>query len=241
MEYDKLKQIIENAKKIVFFGGAGVSTESGIPDFRSSNGLYSREYGRNYSAEEILSSDFLRFNPVVFFQFYRENLIYQDAKPNEAHKFLAGLEGDDRSVTIITQNIDGLHQMAGSKKVVELHGSIHKNHCQECNKSYDLDYVVNYEETVPKCDACGGIVRPDVVLYGEGLDQEAITEAIMSIKQADLLICAGTSFTVYPAAGFVEYFRGENFVLINKTSTRYDNIANVCINDSIGKVFQMLK
>lgn len=233
----ELTNIIKNSNNIVFFGGAGVSTESGIPDFRSADGLYSSKYERKFSPEEILSHSFFYSHTNDFYKFYKDKMIYTNAKPNYAHIVLAQLEKMGKLKAVITQNIDGLHQMAGSKNVFELHGSVHRNYCTNCYKSYELDYIINSQD-IPKCETCGGIIKPDVVLYGEPLDNDVINGALNAIKNADTLIIGGTSLVVYPAAGFVDYFRGKNLILINKSSTPYDNKANLVINNSIGKVLK---
>lgn len=233
----ELTNIIKNSQNIVFFGGAGVSTESGIPDFRSADGLYSSKYDRKFSPEEILSHNFFYSHTNDFYKFYKDKMIYTNAKPNLAHIVLAQLEKMGKLKAIITQNIDGLHQMAGSKNVFELHGSVYRNYCTNCYRSYDLDYIIKSKD-IPKCEICGGIIKPDVVLYGEPLDNDVINGALNAIKNADTLIIGGTSLVVYPAAGFVDYFRGKNLILINKSSTQYDNKANLVINDSIGKVLK---
>lgn len=237
----KLKNILDNSKKIVFFGGAGVSTESNIPDFRSEAGLYSAqsEYGK--SPETMLSHSFFMEDTQTFFDYYKKNLIYTEAKPNDAHIALAKLEADGKLIGIVTQNIDGLHQMAGSKKVFELHGSVLRNTCMKCGKYFPLDYVLdeaNCENKVPKCDNCGGLVKPDVVLYEEGLDEETIQGAINAISEADTMIVGGTSLAVYPAAGLIQYFRGDNLILINKTETQYDGKADLVIREPIGQVLK---
>ena len=233
----ELTNIIKNSKNIVFFGGAGVSTESGIPDFRSADGLYSSKYDRKFSPEEILSHNFFYSHTNDFYKFYKDKMIYTKAKPNPAHIVLAQLEKMGKLKAIITQNIDGLHQMAGSKNVFELHGSVYRNYCTNCYRSYDLDYIIKSKD-IPKCEICGGTIKPDVVLYGEALDNNVINGALNAIKNADTLIIGGTSLVVYPAAGFIDYFRGKNLILINKSSTQYDNKANLVINDSIGKVLK---
>ncbi len=238
--YDELKKIIEGSGNIVFFGGAGVSTESGIPDFRSEKGLYNakQEYGR--SPEEMLSSDFFLRDPVTFYDYYKKNLIATWAKPNDAHKALAKLEEEGKLKAVVTQNIDGLHQMAGSRTVYELHGSVHRNYCRKCRKFFDLDYVLdegNCENGVPKC-SCGGIIKPDVVLYGEMLDEDCIRNSVEAISKADTLIIGGTSLAVYPAAGFIHYFRGRHLVVINMSATAMDSSADLVIRDPIGQVFR---
>ena len=235
----KLKVIIENSKKIVFFGGAGVSTESNIPDFRSEEGLYNAQQQYGMSPEYMLSHSYFIDNPEGFYDYYKHNLVYEDAKPNKAHYALAKLEQDGKLIAVVTQNVDGLHQKAGSKTVYELHGSAARNYCMDCRKAFDMDYIMdpaNCDGYVPKCDKCGGIVKPDVVLYEEALDESQIMGAVNAISQADTLIVGGTSLVVYPAAGLIRYFNGKNLVLINKSSTQYDSIANLVISDSIGKV-----
>ena len=235
----KLKEIIENSKKIVFFGGAGVSTESNIPDFRSEEGLYNAQQQYGMSPEYMLSHSYFIDNPEGFYDYYKHNLVYEDAKPNKAHYALAKLEQEGKLIAVVTQNVDGLHQKAGSKTVYELHGSAARNYCMDCRKAFDMDYIMdpaNCDGYVPKCDKCGGIVKPDVVLYEEALDESQIMGAVNAISQADTLIVGGTSLVVYPAAGLIRYFNGKNLVLINKSSTQYDGIANLVISDSIGKV-----
>ncbi|MGG7165354.1 NAD-dependent protein deacylase [Clostridium ihumii] len=234
--YSLLRQTIENSNNIVFLGGAGVSTESNIPDFRSNDGLYTEKKKYKYPPETMLSHSFFNKYPEAFFDYYKDNMIYKDARPNLAHKALAELEKMGKLKAIITQNIDGLHQEAGSENVFELHGSIHRNYCMDCNESYDLDYIINSEDIVPRCKKCGGIVKPDVVLYEEGLDENTLRQSVQHIINADTFIVGGTSLVVYPAAGLLEYFRGPNLILINKDKTPYDNRANLVINDSIGKV-----
>lgn len=236
---EKLKKIIENSNNIVFFGGAGVSTESNIPDFRSETGLYAarKEYGA--SPEEILSHSFFVKNTSTFFDYYFNKLIYPDAKPNKAHIALARLEDEGKLNAIVTQNIDGLHQKAGSRRVYELHGSVMRNNCMRCHRFYDLDYLLDEShraDGVPICPVCGGIIKPDVVLYEEGLDENTIVGAIEAIGAADTLIIGGTSLVVYPAAGFIRYFRGNNLVLINKQPTPYDSNADLVIREPIGEV-----
>ena len=212
-----LKEQLADSSKIAFFGGAGVSTASGIPDFRSAEGLFIQDRGYSYSAEQIISNSFYRQHPQEFFDYYYENLIYPEAEPNLAHQFLAELEKTGKDVSIITQNIDGLHQLAGSSKVYELHGSVLRNHCETCKTPYDLAAITKDAEGIPRCPLDGGIVRPDVVLYEEGLDQSVVNGAVAALMEADLLIVAGTSLVVYPAAGLIDYFNGKHFVVINKT------------------------
>lgn len=235
----RVKEVIERSEKIVFFGGAGVSTESNIPDFRSESGLYQAvsQYGK--PPETMLSHSFFMNNMETFFDYYKNNLIYREAEPNKAHIALARLEEKGKLTAVVTQNIDGLHQKAGSKKVYELHGSVLRNYCMECGAFYDLDYIMDEAHcsgNVPKCQACGGVVKPDVVLYEEALDEDVISGAVHAISQADTLIVGGTSLVVYPAAGLIQYFRGKDLILINKSQTQYDSKATLVINDSIGKV-----
>ncbi len=237
----RLQKIIDESNNIVFFGGAGVSTESGIPDFRSESGLYHAQEVYGYSPETMLSHSFYVRQTKMFFKYYKENLIHQEAQPNKAHLALAALEQAGKLKAVVTQNIDGLHQKAGSKQVYELHGSVLRNYCQRCGKFYDLDYIMdesNCEEGIPKC-SCGGTIKPDVVLYEESLDDACIEGAVEAISRADTLIIGGTSLVVYPAAGLIHYFHGKNLVLINKDKTQYDSKADLVINDSIGKVMEM--
>lgn len=227
-----LQKLIDAAQHIVFFGGAGVSTESGIPDFRSQDGLYHQKYP--WPPEEILSHTFFEHLPDEFFRFYRDKMLPLDAKPNAAHLKLAELERSGKLTAVVTQNIDGLHTKAGSKKVYELHGSIWRNYCTRCGAFYDPKYIRD-SNGIPYC-TCGGIIKPDVVLYEEGLDEDVISGAVHAIRNADLMIVAGTSLTVYPAAGLLRYFRGKNLVLINRDATPYDSEATLVIHDSVGKV-----
>ena len=233
----RLKEIVDNTDNLVFFGGAGVSTESGIPDFRSTDGLYNMKY--KYPPETIVSHTFFVRRTEEFYEFYKDKMMALDAKPNKAHYKLAQWEQEGKCRAVVTQNIDGLHQMAGSKKVLELHGSIHRNYCTKCCKFFDAAYVKN-SEGVPRCDACGGLVKPDVVLYEESLDSQTISDAVYAISHADVLIIGGTSLAVYPAAGMIDYFRGSHLVLINRSSTPRDSQADLVINDSIGEVFGQL-
>jgi NAD-dependent deacetylase len=233
---DKFVDTIMKSDNIVFFGGAGVSTESGIPDFRSTDGLYNQRY--KYPPETIISHSFFMRKTEEFYDFYRNRMIFMEAKPNTAHFKLAELEKMGKLKAIITQNIDGLHQIAGSKNVLELHGSVHRNYCTRCGKFYDVDYIVN-SDGVPKCQ-CGGMIKPDVVLYEEGLDNELLERAVKYIENADVLIVGGTSLVVYPAAGLTNYYRGNKLVLINKSSTSMDGKADILINDSICKVFSKI-
>lgn len=232
---ETLSKILRESNNIVFFGGAGVSTASNIPDFRSSNGLYSKKLNRNFTPEQAVSHTFFVRYPDEFFDFYKKNLVYPEAKPNNCHIALAKLEEMGKLKAVVTQNIDGLHQAAGSKKVYELHGSVHRNYCTKCHAFYDAEYVLK-ADGVPKCEKCGAVVKPDVVLYEEGLDQQVISGAVNAIAKADTLIIGGTSLVVYPAAGLIDYFRGKNLVLINKSSTSADKRADLVINESIDKV-----
>ena len=234
--YSTLKRFIDESSNIVFFGGAGVSTESGIPDFRSTDGLYNQSY--DYPPETILSRSFFRQNPEEFFRFYREKMMPLEVQPNITHFTLAKWEREGHLAAVVTQNIDGLHQKAGSRRVYELHGSILRNYCTQCGKFYPAEYVKNCNG-IPRC-GCGGIVKPDVVLYEEGLNDRVVEGALEAISQADLLLVAGTSLTVYPAAGFLRYYRGNRLVLINRDPTPYDDRADLVIHDSLGKVLSRL-
>lgn len=231
-----LQQIIDDSKNVVFFGGAGVSTESGIPDFRSVDGLYNQKY--DFSPEEILSHTFFKNNTEYFYNFYRDKMLALDANPNNAHYKLAEMEQKGKLTAVITQNIDGLHQKAGSKNVYELHGSVHRNYCTGCHRMYDAEFIKNCQG-ISRCE-CGSIIKPDVVLYEEGLDDNTVNSAIASIKQADCLIVAGSSLTVYPAAGFIRFFNGRYFVLINRDATAADSLADLVIHDSVGKVLSKI-
>ncbi|MBQ0041470.1 MAG: NAD-dependent protein deacylase [Clostridiales bacterium] len=233
---EQLKRIIDESNNIVFFGGAGVSTESGIPDFRSANGIYNQDLGREVSPEEMISHTFYVRHPEDFFEFYKDKLIYPDAEPNDCHKALAELERQGKVKAVVTQNIDGLHQKAGSQVVYELHGSTLRNYCEDCHAFYDEKFVLD-ADGVPRCPKCGGRVKPDVVLYEEGLDEAVIQGAVDAISKADTLIIGGTTLIVYPAAGLIHYFRGKHLVLINKSSTSADSLADLVINDNIGEVF----
>jgi NAD-dependent deacetylase len=239
-----LREIIDRSDSIVFFGGAGVSTESGIPDFRSEAGLYKarQEYGR--SPEAIISHSSFVAEPELFYSYYKGNMLFPGAKPNNAHKALAKLEADGKLKAVVTQNIDGLHQAAGSKRVYELHGSVHRNYCMSCGAKFGLDYILDPancrewdggDPVVPRCDICGGLVRPDVVLYEEALDEEVVADAVRAISAADALIIGGTSLVVYPAAGYIGYFRGNDLVLINKSETGMDGRADLVIREPIGE------
>lgn len=236
-EIDELKRIVEKYSNIVFFGGAGVSTESGIPDFRSVDGLYHQQY--DYPPETILSHTFYRRKPKEFFRFYRNKMLFLDAKPNAAHVKLAELEARGKLKAVITQNIDGLHQMAGSREVLELHGSVLRNYCEKCGAFYDAEFML-HARGVPECEKCGGRVKPDVVLYEEGLDQNILSRAVHYISEADVLIIGGTSLVVYPAAGLIDYYRGNKLVLVNKTPTARDAAADLVVQGSIGEIFAQL-
>lgn len=232
---NKLQQAINEANNIVFFSGAGMSTASGIPDFRSETGLYKNVY----RAEEMLSHHFYINNPEEFYEFYKTKMLYPNALPNDAHKFIAKLQ-ETKNVSVVTQNIDGLHQLAGSKIVYELHGSVLRNYCPNCNSFYDLDYIIN-SNGVPKCKHCGNIVKPDVVLYEEGLDEQTIENAVYTIANADLLVVCGTSLNVYPAASFIRYFRGKHLAIVNRDATSYDNNCDIVIHDDLCKTFNSLE
>ncbi|MBQ3761126.1 MAG: NAD-dependent protein deacylase [Clostridia bacterium] len=231
-----LQEIVSASKRIVFFGGAGVSTESGIPDFRSVDGLYNQTYA--YPPETILSRTFFELHPKEFFRFYRDKMLALDAKPNKAHLKLAEMEKKGVLSAVVTQNIDGLHQKAGSRNVFELHGSVHRNYCMDCGKFYPPEYILN-SSGIPRCE-CGGVIKPDVVLYEEGLDNATVNGALREISSADTMIVAGTSLSVYPAAGFLDYFRGKELVLINRDPTPADHKATLVIHDKVGKVLSEL-
>lgn len=235
-QIEQLRQWVNESDNIVFFGGAGVSTESGIPDFRSVDGLYNQQY--DYPPETILSHTFYRRNTEEFYRFYRNKMLCLDAKPNAAHLKLAQWEKEGKLKAVVTQNIDGLHQAAGSGKVYELHGSVLRNFCESCHKFYDVNYIAN-SEGVPQC-SCGGSIKPDVVLYEEGLDQNTLSGAIRAISEADVLIVGGTSLAVYPAAGLLDYYNGNKLVLVNKTPTARDGIADLVVQGSIGEIFSQL-
>ena len=232
----KLKELVDGSDNIVFFGGAGVSTESGIPDFRSTDGLYHQQW--DYPPEVILSHTFYESNPEAFFRFYRAKMLAPDAQPNDAHRKLAQWEQEGKLKAVITQNIDGLHQAAGSKNVLELHGSVHRNHCQRCGKFYPLDALL-HGEGVPRC-TCGGVIKPDVVLYEESLDQDVLNASVHFISQADMLIIGGTSLNVWPAAGLINYYRGHKLVLINKSPVARDLTADQVITEPIGQTLSCL-
>ena len=234
----QFQQWVDESRRIVFFGGAGVSTESGIPDFRSVDGLYHQQYA--YPPETILSHTFFEQDPEEFFRFYRSKMLYPDARPNAAHRKLAELEQAGRLTAVVTQNIDGLHQAAGSTRVYELHGSVHRNHCTKCRQFYGLDFLLQ-TTGVPRCPVCGGVVKPDVVLYEEPLDQEVMLGALQAIQQADLLLIGGTSLAVYPAAGLIQYYRGNRLVLINKSTTPYDTRADLILHEPIAAFLDQLE
>lgn len=235
---DEFLKWVNESDNIVFFGGAGVSTESGIPDFRSVDGLYHQKY--DYPPETILSHTFYVRHTEEFYRFYKDKMLYLDAKPNEAHKKLAELEQAGKLKAVITQNIDGLHQAAGSKKVLELHGSVHRNYCTKCGKLFSAEYVLE-SKGLPRCDVCDGLIKPDVVLYEEGLDDQTMREAIYYIQHADMLIIGGTSLAVYPAAGLIDYYRGNKLVLVNKSTTPMDDRADLLIQGSIGEIFSKIE
>ena len=241
MDMEKVQQLqqkINAAHRIVFFGGAGVSTESGIPDFRSQDGLYHQQY--DVPPETILSRTYFDRHPAEFYRFYRNKMICLTAKPNAAHKKLAELEQAGRLLAVVTQNIDGLHQMAGSRNVLELHGSVHRNICRSCGAVYDAEWVM-MTNGIPHCDKCGGMVKPDVVLYEESLSEDVLTRSISAIASADLLIVGGTSLVVYPAAGLLRYFQGDSLVFINRDATQMDKMADLCIRDAIGAVMEQIQ
>ena len=238
MAYEELQKMVDESRAIVFFGGAGVSTESGIPDFRSVDGLYHQKF--DWPPEEILSHTFFVRHTKEFYRFYRDRMLALDAKPNAAHRKLAQWEQEGKLLAVVTQNIDGLHSAAGSRRVFELHGSVHRNYCTACGKSFPAEYIRDTKEEIPHCDACGGLIKPDVVLYEEGLDQGILEGAVSAIRQADLMIVAGTSLTVYPAAGLVNYFRGRHLVLINRDATAMDGSADLVIHDKVGQVLSSL-
>ena len=235
---EKLQEIIFNSKRIAFLGGAGVSTESGVPDFRSSNGIYKARQSYGYPPEVLLSRSFFDDKTEIFFDYYRKNLLCPSARPNDAHRALAKLEQEGRLSAVITQNIDGLHQAAGSRQVLELHGSVHRNYCMQCGKFFPMETVLN-STGIPRCD-CGGIIKPDVVLYEEGLDTMTLRRAVTEISRADTLIVGGTSLVVYPAAGLIDYFSGKELVLINLSATDRDCEATLCVHEKIGEALRFL-
>lgn len=236
---EEFLKMVQESDNIVFFGGAGVSTESGIPDFRSVDGLYHQKYEE--PPETILSHHFYMEHMEEFYRFYRDKMIYQGAEPNITHQKLAELEAAGKVKAVITQNIDGLHQRAGSKRVLELHGSVHRNYCQKCHKMFDADYILHSGGAIPVCDACGGRIKPDVVLYEEGLNQQTLEDAVYYISHADVLIIGGTSLAVYPAAGLIDYYRGNKLVLINQSTTPMDGRADLLLPLKLGEVFSQIK
>lgn len=235
---NKIEQLVKNAKNIVVFSGAGFSTESNIPDFRSDTGIYRKKI-YPYPCEVMISHDFFMQNTKQFYEFYRNEMVYENAKPNKGHKAIAKLEKLGKLKAVITQNIDGLHQLAGNTKVYELHGSIHRNYCMNCHTFYGLDSIINSSD-IPICKHCGGIIKPDVVLYQEGLDQNVVNKALNALEEADLLIIAGTSLVVYPAAGFIHYYRGKDIIVINHDATQADEKASVVSRDNIGDVLNFI-
>lgn len=241
MRIQQFKQALLDSKKIVFFGGAGVSTESGIPDFRSANGIFMQETNSEFSPEQIISHSFFKRYPKHYFDFHFDKLVYPDAQPNLAHTFLRTLEDSGKDVTVVTQNIDGLHQLAGSSKVLELHGTVINNYCIECNQNYSLNELTLDETGIPRCPKDGGIVRPDIVMYEESLDTNTIESAIQAINSADMLIVAGTSLSVYPAAGFVDLFHGKYLIVINKTPLRSVREDAIIFEDTISNVFKKIQ
>ena len=237
-DIETLQKWLNESRQGVFFGGAGVSTESGIPDFRSVDGLYKQSYDE--PPETIISHSYFEAKPQEFYRFYKEKMLYLDAKPNAAHRKLAQWEAQGHLRAVVTQNIDGLHQAAGSKTVYELHGSVHRNYCMKCHKFFDADYV-KLAERIPRCDVCGGVIKPDVVLYEEGLDSDTLRGAMTAIAEADLLIVGGTSLAVYPAAGLIHYYQGNRLVLVNKTPTPADSMADLVIHGHIGEIFSQIE
>ncbi len=238
-KYEELKKIIDTSKNTVLFTGAGISCPSGIPDFRSADGLYN-EKGGGYSPEQIISHSFFVAHPKEFYEFYKSKMVYPKAKPNAAHRYFAKLEEEGKLSAIVTQNIDGLHQAAGSKNVLEFHGSVHRNHCMRCSKFFDVNYVMN-SSGAPKCDKCGGLVKPDVVLYEEGIDADVFEASVAAIENAQTVIVVGTSLAVYPAAGLLTGFRGENLVLVNKQATPFDRYATLVFNEDVVNVVKRLE
>lgn len=238
-KYEELKKIIDTSKNTVLFTGAGISCPSGIPDFRSADGLYN-EKGGGYSPEQIISHSFFVAHPKEFYEFYKSKMVYPKAKPNAAHRYFAKLEAEGKLSAIVTQNIDGLHQAAGSRNVLEFHGSVHRNHCMRCGKFFDVNYVMN-SSGAPKCDKCGGPVKPDVVLYEEGIDADVFEKSVAAIENAQTVIVVGTSLAVYPAAGLLTGFRGENLVLVNKQATPFDRYATLVINEDVVNVVKRLE
>lgn len=239
-KYEELKQIINNSQSIVVFTGAGISVPSGVPDFRSADGIYNQKTRIKARPEEIISHSFFISHLEEFYEFYKEKMVYPKATYNTAHKYFADLQNQGKRVIVVTQNIDGFHQEAGSKIVYELHGSIHRNFCTRCSRFFNLDYIMK-QQGIPYCDKCGAIVKPDVVLYEEGLDEDTIQRALSAIMTSETMIILGTSLTVYPAASFVRYFKGRHLILINKESTNYDNMCDLCFNEDIISVINKIK
>ena len=239
-KYETLKDIIDHARQIVVFSGAGISVPSGIPDFRSADGIYNQKTNIKASPEEIISHSFFENHTEEFFEFYKEKMCYPKAEPNVAHKYFANLEKKGKNVIVVTQNIDGLHQKAGSNMVYELHGNVHRNYCENCGRFFGLDYVLNHKG-VPHCDKCGDIVKPDVVLYEEQLNEDTINRSISAIMTCDVLIVVGTSLSVYPAAGFIRYFKGEYIIVINKEPTPYDNQCDLVFNEDVVEVIKKIQ
>ncbi len=240
MKYEKLKTMIDESRNLCAFTGAGISCPSGIPDFRSADGLYNRESGYMFSPEQIISHSFFLEHTEMFYDFYKSAMLYPDAKPNKAHLYFAKLEETGKNVTVVTQNIDGLHQAAGSKNVVELHGSVHRNFCTKCKKSFPLEFITQ-STGIPLCDECGAVIKPDVVLYEEPLDESVIDRAVSAIEKADTMIVIGTSLVVYPAASFVRYFKGDKLVLINKSETSFDRYASLTFNEDVIDVIKKIE
>ena len=237
---ERLAEILKQSEDLCVFTGAGISVPSGIPDFRSAQGLYNSDSGYGYPPEQIISRSFFDEKPELFFQFYKEKMLFPNAKPNDAHRFFASLETADRHVSVVTQNIDGLHQAAGSTDVYELHGSVHRNFCQSCGKAFTLEELLK-QPGVPKCDKCGGTIKPDVVLYEEPLNEGVVYGAITAIRRSDVLVVVGTSLVVYPAASYLRFFSGEHLILINKSATAFDNAAEIAINDDVVHVVHQLQ
>lgn len=240
MKYEKLKTMIDESRNLCVFTGAGISCPSGIPDFRSADGLYNRETNYTFSPEQIISHSFFLEHTQMFYDFYKSAMLYPDAKPNKAHLYFAKLEETGKNVTVVTQNIDGLHQAAGSKNVVELHGSVHRNFCTKCKKSFPLEFITQ-SKGIPLCDECGAVIKPDVVLYEEPLDESVIDRAVSAIENADTLLVIGTSLVVYPAASFVRYFKGDKLVLINKSETSFDRYASLTFNEDVIDVIKRIE
>jgi len=237
---ERLAEILKQSKHLCVFTGAGISVPSGIPDFRSAQGLYNSDSGYGYPPEQIISRTFFDEKPALFYQFYKEKMLFPNAKPNDAHRFFASLETADRHVSVVTQNIDGLHQAAGSTDVYELHGSVHRNNCMNCGKAYTLKELIA-KPGVPRCDKCGGVIKPDVVLYEEPLNEDVVYGAVNAIRKSDVMVVVGTSLVVYPAASYLRYFSGKSLILINKSETAFDRSADIAINDDVVKVVHQLQ